>query len=152
MAELKHRIADAEDLDVLAEWNHQLIEDEGSRNPMSVAELRLRMAEWFETSEYRAVLFYNEQLPVAYALYAEKDEEIFLGQFFVAREHRRRGHGREAMNILKTDLWPAEKSLTVDVLTQNTTAYTFWRECGYEADYIHMRQDGKGGEHAVETA
>lgn len=148
MAELKHRIADTDDLDVLAEWNHQLIEDEGSRNSMSVAELRARLADWLETSDYCAVLFYNQQLPVAYALYAEKEDEIFLRQFFVAREHRRRGHGREAMNILRTKLWSAEKFLTVDVLTHNTSAYSFWRECGYVADYIHMRREGIVGGHA----
>lgn len=143
MAELEYRIADAGDLDVLIEWNRQLIEDEASRNPMSVAELRKRMADWLETSEYRAVLFYREHLPVAYALYAEKDDEIYLRQFFVAREHRRRGHGRNAMDLLKSEIWPPGKSLTVDVLTDNTGAYTFWRECGYEADYIHMRQSAR---------
>jgi len=152
VAVLKHRIADAEDLDILAEWNHQLIEDEGARNPMTIAELRARMACWIEAREYRAVIFQDQQFPVAYALYVERAEEIHLRQFFVTREHRRRGFGREAMNLLMTKLWPKRKSLTVDVLTHNTAAYTFWRECGYEADYIQMRRPGNDRNEVRKTA
>jgi hypothetical protein len=38
------RAANDEDLDLLAGWNKQLIQDEGHRNSMSVPELRERMA------------------------------------------------------------------------------------------------------------
>lgn len=141
MADLKHRLATAYDLDLLAEWNRQLIEDEGSRNPVSVAELRDRMSDWIMKGGYRAVLFHHGEPAVAYALYRENDDEVFLRQFFVARDHRRRGLGRAAMNILKAELWPGDKALAVDVLAHNATAYTFWRECGYEAEYIRMRRN-----------
>ena len=43
---MKHRMAAASDLGLLADWNHQLIRDEGHRNPMAVPELRDRMKRW----------------------------------------------------------------------------------------------------------
>jgi len=67
---MHHRFASESDLDLLAEWNHQLIRDEGHRNPMTVRELRERMRGWLE-GEYKAVIFAIEGEPVAYALYRE---------------------------------------------------------------------------------
>ena len=86
---MEHRFAGESDLDLLAEWNHQLIRDEGHNNPMTVPELRERMRGWLET-DYRAVLFSMEGEPLAYALYREGPEEIYLRQFFVRRDRRRR--------------------------------------------------------------
>ena len=44
------------DLGLLAEWNHQLIQDDCQRDPMTVQELRERMAGWL-SGEYEAVVF-----------------------------------------------------------------------------------------------
>jgi hypothetical protein len=48
-----HRFASFEDAQVLGELNHQLIQDERHRNPMTVSELVNRMRLWLET-DYRA--------------------------------------------------------------------------------------------------
>lgn len=127
---MEYRFATEADLDLLAEWNHQLIRDEGHRNPMTVPELRERMR-GFLAGDYQAVLFCTGPEPVAYALYRESDSEIYLRQLFVARDHRRQGLGREAVDILHHRLWPRTKRLTVEVLTANTTAVSFWRAVGY---------------------
>ncbi len=58
------------DFDLLAEWNHQLIQDEGHRNPMTVKELRQRMKDWL-AGEYQAIIFIHDAEPKAYALYKE---------------------------------------------------------------------------------
>src|SRR5262245_41538269 len=47
------RAATLEDCPRLADLNHQLIQDEGHRNPMTVPELEQRMRDWI-SSEYRA--------------------------------------------------------------------------------------------------
>ena len=130
---MDYRFATAGDLDLLAEWNHQLIRDEGHRNPMDVAQLRERMRGWL-AGEYRAVMFTVDAVPVAYALHRESEDEVYLRQFFVDREHRRQGLGREAIRLLQTELWPADKRWTVEVLTANAPAVAFWRAVGY-ADY-----------------
>ena len=40
------RHARPDDVGVLAELNHQLIQDEGHRNQMTVPELKIRMTNW----------------------------------------------------------------------------------------------------------
>ncbi len=85
-------------------------------------------------SEYSAVLFEDQGEVVAYALYRELAEEIYLRHLFVVRPRRRQGVGREAMQILRTQVWPKNKRLTVEALAQNTPAIAFWRAVGYR-DY-----------------
>ncbi len=138
---MTHREATIEDLDLLTEWNQHLITDESSANPMTTAELRERMHEWLFSDLYRVMIFTESETDLAYALFAESDTEVFLRQFFVHRDHRRQGHGRQVMNLLKSEIWPADKRLTVEVLVHNTAAYTFWRSTGYEAWTIRMSQE-----------
>ena len=98
---------------------------------MTVPELEQRMKGWLG-SEYAAVLFEDGKEMVAYALYREQPEEIYLRQLFVARNRRRQGIGRRAFEILRSKIWPANKRLMVDVLVQNAAAVAFWRAVGYK--------------------
>jgi predicted acetyltransferase len=127
------RRATLNDCALLAELNHQLIRDEGHRNKMTVPELERRMKSWI-ASEYAAMLFENDSEVVAYALYREQPEEIYLRQLFVVRNQRRKGIGKEAVKILRSKIWPKNKRLTVEVLLQNEAAVAFWRAVGYK-DY-----------------
>jgi GNAT superfamily N-acetyltransferase len=131
-AALRWHSATADDVPLLANWNHQLIRDEGHRNPMTVEQLADRMAAWL-ADDYRAVIFSTDR-PVAYALYRAQPDQIYFRQFFVARDHRRVGLGRRAFNQLKTEVWPAGVRLTVDVLCANPAGIAFWRAVGYR-DY-----------------
>ncbi|HLX94990.1 MAG TPA: GNAT family N-acetyltransferase [Verrucomicrobiae bacterium] len=118
---------------LLAELNYQLIRDEGHRNPMTVPELEQRMKRWL-ASEYAGVIFEETGEVVAYALYREQPDEVYLRQLFVVRNRRRQGKGRRAMEILRTQIWPMHKRLTVEVLVRNEAAVAFWRSVGYR-DY-----------------
>ncbi len=129
---LKTRFASVADCSMLAAWNYQLIRDEGHRNPMDVFELEERMRGWLVSGEYLAVIF-EENEPVAYALFKETEDEIYLRQFFVVRHRRHEGVGSNAMAQL-FELWPKEKRWTVSVLTNNTPALAFWQAVGY-SDY-----------------
>lgn len=129
------RIATMDDCRLLAEMNHQLLQDERHRNRfMTLPQLEERMR-GFLSGEYRAVIFEEGGDIVAYALYREQPDEIYLRQLFVRRDRRRRGHGRRAIEILRSDVWPQNKRLTVDVLLHNTDAIAFWRAVGYK-DYL----------------
>lgn len=130
---MNFRRATSSDCALLAELNHQLIRDEGHRNRMTVPELEQRMKGWL-ASEYVAVLFENDGEVVAYVLYREQPEEIYLRQLFVVRNRRRKGIGREAVQILRSKIWPKNKRLTVEVLVQNEASAAFWRAVGYK-DY-----------------
>src|SRR4051812_6551420 len=112
---IQHRFAGPDDCPALAGLNHQLIRDEGHRNPMTVPQLEQRMR-GFLAGEYRAVIFEEGKALVAYALYREQPEEIYLRHLFVVRDRRRRGIGRSTMEILRSQVWPRGKRLTVEVL------------------------------------
>ena len=127
------RPASLNDCALLAELNHQLIGDEGHRNPMTIPQLEQRMRGFID-GEYRAVIFEQAGGVVAYALYREGPEEIYLRQLFVARHRRRQGIGRRAVEILRSKVWPKTKRLAVEVLVANTAAVAFWRAVGY-VDY-----------------
>lgn len=127
------RPATFNDCAVLAELNHQLIRDEGHRNPMTTPQLEQRMRGFIQ-GEYRAIIFEEDGEVVAYALYREGKDEVYLRQLFVVRHRRRKGIGRRAVEILRSQVWPKAKRLTVEVLVSNTTAVAFWRALGY-VDY-----------------
>ena len=131
---LHYRFATVADSRLLAELNHQLIRDEGHRNPMNVDQLEHRMRGWLSSVEYRAIIFAQEDTPVAYALYHEDPDEVYLRQFFVVRALRRHGIGRTAMQSLLSDIWPSTKRRAVSVLVQNASGVAFWRAVGYK-DY-----------------
>ncbi len=124
------RPATLQDCGILANLNHQLIRDEGHRNPMTVPQLEQRMRGWL-ADQYRAVIYEDGDEVVAYALYREQLDEIYLRQLFVIRSRRRQGIGRKAVEILRSQLWPKNKRLTVEVLVANQNAVAFWRAVGY---------------------
>lgn len=132
-AVLKHRFATLKDAALLAELNHQLIRDEGHRNPMTVPQLAKRMKSWLR-GEYRAVLFAQRRRIVAYALYRNDGDAVYLRQFFVGREHRRRGVGRRAMEILTREIIPRGTRLRLEVLVHNRAGHQFWKAVGFR-DY-----------------
>ncbi len=89
------RLVEPTDLDLLAIWNKQLIEDERHDNLMGVPELKERMQGFLQTG-YRAYLFEDGREPVGYALVNLTKDPLYLRQFFIARKHRRHGYGRVA--------------------------------------------------------
>jgi len=129
-----YRVASIEDCPRLAALNAQLIQDEGHRNPMTVAQLEDRMRGWLLSGEYQALLWENNAEVVAYALLRDTATEVYLRQFFVVRHRRREGIGRQAIEALCTQVWSRHKRWTVSVLVQNVPAVAFWRALGY-TDY-----------------
>jgi ribosomal protein S18 acetylase RimI-like enzyme len=128
---LTHRRATRADCRLLGALNHQLIRDEGHRNPMTEAQLAQRMRRWLARGEYRAELFEERGEVVAYALYREAVDEIYLRHLFVARNRRRQGLGRRVMRLLFDEIWPRGRRLTVEVLCANTAGVAFWKAMGY---------------------
>jgi GNAT superfamily N-acetyltransferase len=131
--EISFRPATVADCALLAVLNQQLIQDEANRNPMTLLQLEQRMR-GFLAGEYQAVIYEASGEIVAYALYREQPEEIYLRHLFVVRQQRRQGIGRLAVEILRSKVWPRNKRLMVEVLVGNRAAAAFWRAVGYQ-DY-----------------
>lgn len=132
------RAADA-DVPLLAELNRQLIEDEGHANPMSPIELENRMRAWL-VRPYTAVLFTGGGRVVGYALYRSETTGIFLRQFFICRDRRRRGCGRAAIDLLFQRVWPDGTMVTLEALCTNHAGIAFWHALGFEDYSLTLRR------------
>ena len=130
---LTFRHATPDDASLLAKLNHQLIQDEGHRNRMTLPELEERMRTWLKT-EYQAVLFEQGAETVAYAVYRPESGSTYLRQFFVKRERRRQGIGRAAIRLLLQKIIAPRARVYLDVLIDNSPARHFWRSVGFK-DY-----------------
>jgi GNAT superfamily N-acetyltransferase len=138
MHDLTYRKATAADYPLLGALNHQLIRDEGHRNPMNVVELTERMRRWLGMGEYTGRIFEEKGHVVAYVLYRECEEEIYLRHLFVVRGRRRQGIGRRVMQILREEIWPRGRRMTVEVLCANTAGVAFWKSMGYREYSLSM--------------
>jgi predicted acetyltransferase len=134
------------DIALLARQNQQLIQDEGHRNRMSLPELENRMRSWLH-GEYEAIIFEHDGRPIAYALCRTDGDGIYLRQFFVDRQYRRKGFGRQAIKMLLSNILPREKRVTVDILINNQSGQAFWKALGF-IDYaitLEMLPEAKDG-------
>lgn len=134
---MHYRFASPADAVLLAPLNQQLIRDEGHRNRMSVAELEARMKAWLE-GEYTAVLVESEGMPIAYALFRQEREYVYLRQLHVASASRRQGVGRELVEWLRRNAWPKEAPVRLDVLVANVSAQKFWQSVGFSTYCLTM--------------
>jgi len=145
---MRYRFATLDDVGFLARMNRQLVQDEQHRN-------RFKPDAWFEermrgflSGGYKAVLFDTAGDVVGYALYADHPDHadtIYLRQIFVSRSHRRRGVGREEMRILKEEVWPKDKRITVGVLVGNEAARAFYEAVGFKPYSIELEIPAQEG-------
>ena len=126
------------DVPRLALLNKQLIEDEKSDNPMTVNELENRMRAFLDT-EYSAYFFVVDSETVGYALVKKNVEPIYLRQFLIDRDHRKKHYGKQAFQMLMRHL--GAKSIDIEVLPWNKTGYSFWKNCGFKEQSIAMRYE-----------
>jgi len=134
---MEYRVATTEDVPLLAGLNKQLIEDEQHRNAMSIEELAERMARWLANG-YRATIFlYNGEV-IGYTLFRHEPDHVYIRQFFIARQYRRRGFGRETIEWLRGNAWKDFRRFRLDVLIGNERAIAFWRSVGFQEYCVTM--------------
>jgi ribosomal protein S18 acetylase RimI-like enzyme len=132
------RKATINDITALAEMNQQLIQDERSRNPLNVGQLKLRMQTWLDGS-WSAVMIYKNDDLIGYLMYQQREDDyypdqqvIYVRQFFVQRAYRRRGIGRQAFDKITTQYFPSDAKIMLDVLATNAEALSFWEDLGFQ--------------------
>lgn len=129
-----------EDSETLALLNKQLIDDEKSDNPMSVAELTERM-KGFLSKEYSAYFFEAEDSVLGYALVKTDCKPLYLRQFFIARQYRKQRLGTEAFYALMDFL--GADTIDVEVLSHNEAGNRFWENLGFQEISRYMRKSRK---------
>jgi predicted acetyltransferase len=127
-----------EDTDLLARMNKQLIEDEKHDNKMNIEQLKERMNN-FIISDYNAYFFKHRDSIVGYALVNVNKNPLYLRQFFICREFRRKGYGKLAfenlIKLLKTD------TVDIEVMVWNEVGRCFWKSLGFEERSMYMRYE-----------
>ncbi|BCG59097.1 GNAT family N-acetyltransferase [Paenibacillus sp. URB8-2] len=124
------------DLDLLAELNRQLIEDEKHDNTMNTGQLKERMRSFLE-GDYNAYLFSETGEVKGYALVRHGSSPLYLRQFFVCRHCRRQGYGQAAFKKLSEFL--ETDRLDIEVMYWNERAYSFWKSLGFRERSVYMR-------------
>lgn len=146
---MSYRWATPADAGELARLNQQLISDGADFGPDDLEFLIRRMRDWLAHGGYRAVLFTDAAgNTVAYALFRDGAEEIYLAQFLVVRAARGHGVGHAAIALLRNEIWQQHKRLTLDVLIGNHAALEFWHQLGWR-DCALTLEIPLGGETAV---
>ena len=74
---MKFTKAGLSDVEILAEMNKRLIEDERHPNPMNVQQLTQRMSEWLQ-GEYTCYLATEDNNTVAFCLFRDDGEYYYL--------------------------------------------------------------------------
>jgi ribosomal protein S18 acetylase RimI-like enzyme len=64
-------------------------------------------------------------------------EPIYLRQFFIKREERRKHYGKIAFNNLLEKI--GTKEIEIDVLKWNKTGIKFWKKIGFEEQWKRMK-------------
>ena len=140
MHNLTFRSGVAADVPLLAELNQQLQIDESHSRRMELPELEERMGRWLASGGYEAVLVEGENRPVGYALFRRESdpEHVYLKQFFVCRDCRRQGIGRQAIEWLRAHVWHDSPAIYLDALVNNDRGIAFWRAVGFRDYCITM--------------
>ena len=125
-----------EDVKTLAFMNKCLIEDERSSNPMDLSQLTERMKGFIE-GDYDAYFFKDGETIVGYALVDRTANPLYLRQFYIAREQRRKHYGKSAFQALLEYL--GTDTIDLDVLPWNEAGVAFWKSLGFSEQYVVMR-------------
>jgi GNAT superfamily N-acetyltransferase len=145
MLTLRH--ATINDAPLLAPMNKRLIEDEGSTNPMGLSQLESRLRQWL-SAEWRSELFLHDSTIVGYVIYRlqrnefDNRETVYIRHYFIEREYRQLGYGREGLEQLRAERFPKNVTVYLEVLTHNARGRQFWQSMGFEEYSVTMRLEG----------
>jgi len=138
------REAGYHDIKILSLMNHELIQDEKSNNPMNLEQLEGRFKELL-MSEYKAVLILLDNKIIGYCLYRHDNcastvgYDIYIRQYYINRNFRRRGIGRAALNGLLQSVFRNASMISLDVLESNPVGQAFWLSMGFQPYYHRMQ-------------
>lgn len=132
------RAATSADLATIALMNRELIQDEGHRNPMSVEQLEERARNFLSKGDWRIDLLEVEGRIAGFVTWRQEEDitepsgqRIYLRQFYIARDARGGGIGRQSFEALMSQRFPADCRILLEVLESNPGGREFWARMGF---------------------
>lgn len=126
-----------EDCDELVKMNTQLIIDEQFDVILPQDKMIERMKDFIQGSVYDCYLMVHDNVVCGYCLADKTKTPLYLRHLFVKKEHRRKGFGKQAIQMLlqmyKTG------SLDIEVMAWNANAIKFYESIGFTPRFIGMR-------------
>ena len=108
---------------------------------MTIPELIERM-EGFLFGDYNALFCIDENMAVlGYALVNVTAKPIYLRQFFICRNERRKGYGKQFFYKLLEYL--NIETIDIEVMIWNNTGKAFWESLNFQPRSVYMRYGGK---------
>ena len=126
------------EVDLLAQLNRQLDEDEPHPYPLPLSALGERMARWIGSGEYEVLLFRRGDRVTGYAAWRVEDRGAYLRHFFICRDQRRQGWGRAAMQLLRREVFPKDLPVQIEAAVGNKAGIAFWHAIGFEDFGVSM--------------
>ena len=137
--------ANGTEVDLLAQLNRQLDEDEPHPYPLPLSALTERMARWIDSGEYEVLLFRRGDRVTGYAAWRVEDRGAYLRHFFICRDQRRQGWGRAAMQLLRREVFPKDRPVQIEAAIGNKAGIAFWRALGFVEFGISMELKAEEG-------
>ena len=107
------------------------------------AEARLRR--WLTDNSFHALKITIDDRPVGYMLFQKvppspdlrgSSESIYIRQFYIVREARRSGSGRNAIELFTQYVVSKGHPIHLDVKITNPAGQRFWESLGFEAEHV----------------
>ncbi|SAK97298.1 GntR family transcriptional regulator [Caballeronia pedi] len=135
---IKVRAHQREDLGLLARMNRELADDEGHRNPMTVAQLEERFRRFVDQEGWNVDLFMLDDEVIGYATHRYEPDpaepggrHVYLRQFYIVRHRRRGGAGHVAFDeLVRARFQPGER-IFLEVIENNPGGKVFWLRTGF---------------------
>jgi 8-oxo-dGTP pyrophosphatase MutT (NUDIX family) len=141
MSEVHYRHAHVADVPTLSQMNFEMSKLDGvDGEVMTVEELTYRMTALLET-DYSAVLIYQDDVPVGYALYTVTPKHTFIRHFFIRKAYRGQGIGATAFQRLVESEWNDAASIQIEVDSDNKGVRSFWESRGFRKTALRMSLD-----------
>lgn len=133
-------IKESKDIDLLAQLYSELMEDEQADYSLTKAQSKERIAKAFNRGQISYVFCENE-VTVGYALVIPNRKPVYLHHFYICRDHRRKGFGKRAFNMLMQTL--GTDTIDLDVFVWNERGRAFWNSLGFTPRATIMRYKAK---------
>jgi ribosomal protein S18 acetylase RimI-like enzyme len=85
----------------------------------------------------KSLLIVKENEILGYCLFRDDKEYIYIRQLYVEKNKRKMGLGKACIQWLKSNLW-IDRTIRMDVLSNNKDGIEFWRKMGFKDYCITM--------------